>query len=169
MSATNIMSNKVKPIPDEFHTLTPYLYVRGGAEAIDFYKRAFGAVERFRLPGPDGKTIAHAEIVIGDSIVMLGDESPQMGNLSPQAFKGSPVGMLMYVEDVDAAFKRAVAAGATVKFPVENKFYGERSGCVVDPFGHLWTLMTHIEDVTTEEVQKRMVELFGKMGQKKGA
>jgi len=163
------MSNKVKPIPDGFHTLTPYLAVKGGAEAIDFYKRAFGAVERFRMPGPDGKSIAHAEIVIGNSIVMLADESPQMGNLSPQTLKGSPVGILMYVEDVDTAFKRAVAAGATIKEPLEDKFYGERAGSLVDPFGHRWTLMMHIEDVTSEEVQKRMVELCGKMAQKKGA
>lgn len=163
------MSNKVKPIPDGFHTLTPYLSVKGGAEAIDFYKRAFGAVERFRMPGPDGKTIGHAEIVIGDSIVMLADENPQFGNLSPETLKGSPVGLLVYVEDVDAAFKRAVAAGATVKFPVEDKFYGARSGCVADPFGHIWTLMTQVEDVTAEVVAKRMVEFYAKMAQKKGA
>jgi PhnB protein len=164
------MSNKVKPIPDGFHTLTPYLIVRGGAEAMDFYKRAFGAVERFRLPGPDGKSIAHAEMVIGNSIMMLGEESPQRAfSHSPATLKGSTVGILIYVEDVDAVFKRAVAAGATIKEPVENKFYGERAGTLADPFGHLWTIMTHVEDVTSEEVQKRMVELFGKMGQKQGA
>ncbi len=160
--------NKVKPIPDGFHTLTPYLTVKGAAEAIDFYKRAFGAQERFRFPGPDGKTIGHAEIVIGDSIVMMADEFPHC-NQSPQTLKGSPVGFLIYVEDADAAFKKAVAAGATVKEPLENKFYGERAGSVTDPFGHTWTLMTHIEDVSMEELKKRMDKMSAEMAQKKGA
>jgi PhnB protein len=162
------MNTKVKPIPDGFHTLTPYLSVKGAAQAIDFYKRAFGAKERFRMPGPDGKTLGHAEVVIGDSILMLADEFPQCGNTSPQSLKGTSVSLLIYVEDVDSAFKRAVDAGGKVLMPVENKFYGERSGCLEDPFGHQWTLMTHVEDVPPEEMQKRMKEFAAKMaaGQK---
>jgi PhnB protein len=157
------MSTQIKPIPEGFHTVTPYLSIRGAAQAIDFYKRAFGARERFRMAGPDGKTIGHAEIVIGDSIVMLADEFPAFGNHSPQSLKGTPVSMLIYVQDVDAAFKCAVEAGAKVKQPLENKFYGERAGCVEDPFGHQWTLMTHIEDVSPEEMQKRLGEFYAKM------
>src|SRR2546421_5648107 len=158
-----MMNTKVKPIPDGFHTVTPYLTVKGGADAIEFYKRAFGAKERYRLPAPDGKTVGHAEIVIGDSIVMLADEFPQC-NQSPQTLKGTTVGFALYVADADAAFKRAVEAGATVKQPIENKFYGERAGTVVDPFGHAWTLMTHIEDVPPEEMKRRMAAEFAKMG-----
>ena len=115
------------------------------------------------MGSPDGKTIGHAEIVIGNSIVMLADECPQVGNQSPQSLKGTPVSLLLYVEDVDSAFKRATAAGATVKQPVENKFYGERAGCVLDPFGHHWTLMTHVEDVSPQEMIKRMAEFSSKM------
>lgn len=163
------MNSTIKPIPDGFHSITPYLTVKGGAAAIDFYKRAFGAQERFRLGGADG-LIGHAEIVIGNSIVMLADEIPVCGNQSPQSLNGTPVAMLLYVEDVDAAFKRATDAGAIVKQPLENKFYGERAGSVADPFGHLWTLMTHIEDVSVQEVEKRMAEFTVKMasGQAKG-
>ena len=157
------MNTKVKSIPDGFHSITPYLTVKGAAEAIDFYKRAFGAQERFRMLGPDGKTIGHAEIVIGNSIVMLADECPQFGNQSPQSLEGTPVSLLLYVEDVDSAFKRATTAGATVKQPLENKFYGERAGCVMDPFGHHWTLMTHVEDVSPEEMNKRMAQFYAKM------
>lgn len=160
------MNSKVKPIPDGFHSLTPYLGVRGAAQAIEFYKRAFGATERFRMPGLDGKTVGHAEIIIGNSILMLSDESPQF-NKSPQTLNGTPVSMVLYVEDVDTAFKRAVDAGATVLMPVENKFYGERSGFLEDPFGHRWTLMTHIEDVSSEEVNKRMAEFCAKMAETK--
>jgi len=162
------MNAKVKPIPDGFHTLTPYLTVKGGAKAIDFYKRAFGAKELVRMAGPDGQTLGHAEVSIGDSILMLSDEFPGFGK-SPQTLGGTPVSLLLYVEDVDAAFKRAVEAGATVQQPVENKFYGERTGCVLDPFGHLWTLMTHIEDVSPAEMKKRMAEFHAKMAATKGA
>src|SRR3989442_10562837 len=116
------MKTNIKPIPDGFHSITPYLSVKGAAQAIDFYKRAFGARERFRMPGPDGKTIGHAEIVIGDSIIMLADEMPQFGNKSPQTLNGTPVGFLIYVENADLAFKHAVDAGATAKQPVEDKF-----------------------------------------------
>jgi PhnB protein len=157
------MSTQIKPIPDGFHAITPYLTVKGAAQAIEFYKRAFGATERFRIPGPDGKTVGHAEIQIGNSIVMLADESPQLGTQSPQTLKGSPVSLLLYVENVDAAFKRAIDSGATVLQPVENKFYGERSGSLADPFGFQWTLMTHIEDVSLAEVNKRMAAFSAKM------
>lgn len=115
------------------------------------------------MPGPDGKTLGHAEVVIGDSILMLADEFPQAGNMSPQSLKGTSVSLLIYVEDVDSAFKRAVDAGGKVLMPVENKFYGERSGCLEDPFGHHWTLMTHVEDVPPAEMQKRMQEFCAKM------
>jgi len=162
------MNAKVKPIPDGFHTLTPYLTVKGAAQAIDFYKRAFGAKERFRMTGPDGKSLGHAEITIGDSILMLADECPGFTQ-SPQTLNGTSASLLIYVKDVDAAFKRAVDAGATVKLPVENKFYGERAGSVADPFGHLWTLMTHIEDVPPQELKQRMDAFCAKMAAAKGA
>lgn len=156
----------VKPIPEGFHTLTPYVIVKGAAEAIDFYQKAFGAEELFRMPGPDGKTVGHAEIKIGDSIVMLSDECPQFGAQSPQSLNGTPVSFMFYVKDVDAAFKRAVDAGATVRYPLENKFYGDRAGTVTDPFGHQWTIGTHIEDVAPEELEKRSAEAFAKMSAK---
>jgi PhnB protein len=162
------MNSKVKPIPDGFHTLTPYLTVKGAASAIDFYKRAFGAKERFRMHGPDGKTVGHAEIVIGDSILMLAEENPHF-NKSPQTLNGTAVSMLIYVEDVDAAFKRAVEAGAKVLLPLEDKFYGERAGSLTDPFGHMWTLMTHIEDVPPHEMDKRLAEFNAKMAAMKHA
>jgi PhnB protein len=149
------MNTTVKPIPDGFHSVTPYLTVKGAAQALDFYKRAFGAKERFRMPGPDGKTLGHAEIAIGDSILMLSDEFPGCTNHSPQSLNGTPVLLVLYVKDVDAAFEQAVNAGAKVKQPVENKFYGERAGNVEDPFGHQWMLTTHIEDVSPEELKKR--------------
>lgn len=161
------MSTKVKPIPDGYHTLTPYLIIKGAAAAIDFYKKAFGAQEQFRMPGPDGKTIGHANIVIGNSIVMLADEAPQMLAQSPQTLNGTPVTMVLYVEDADAVFNRAVELGATVRQPLENKFYGERAGTVVDPFGHIWTMMTHIEDVTPEMMDQRVKELYKKMAEQK--
>jgi PhnB protein len=163
-----VKRTRVKPIPDGFHSLTPYLIVQGGGEAIAFYKKAFGAKERLRIPGPDGKTVGHAEIVIGDSILMLADEFPGMGK-SPKTLGDAGASLLLYVKDVDAAFKRAVAAGAAVKQPVADKFYGERAGCLVDPFGHLWTLMTHIEDVSVKEVMKRAADFAAKMGGKPAA
>ena len=160
------MSKTVKPIPEGFHTLTPYVIVKGAAEAIDFYKKAFGAEELFRMPGPDGKTVGHAEIKIGDSIVMLSDECPEFGARSPQALNGTPVSFMFYVKDADTAFKRAVDAGAKVLQPLENKFYGDRSGTVADPFGHQWTIGTHVEDVAPEELEKRAAEAFAKMAAK---
>lgn len=144
----------VKPIPDGYHSVTPYLIVNEGAKAIDFYKRAFGAAELFCFPGPGGK-IMHAELKIGDSPIMLADEFPEMGAISPKSLGGSPVGILLYVENCDVVFKQAVAAGATVERPVQDQFYGDRSGTVMDPFGHKWTIATHIEDVSVEEVNRR--------------
>ncbi len=158
-----------KPIPDGFHSVTPYLSVKGAAQAIDFYKRAFGAKERFRLAGPDGKTVGHSEIVIGNSIIMMADEMPEYGNQSPQSLKGTPVCFAIYVEDADAAFKRAVEAGATVLRPIADQFYGDRAGTVQDPFGHKWTLMTHKEDVSPEEMNRRVIGEYTKMAQQKKA
>ena len=153
---------KTKPIPDGFHAVTPYLTVKNATEAIEFYKRAFGAQERYRMPAPDGK-IGHAELQIRDSIVMLADEFPECaGSQSPETLNGSPVGFALYVENVDQAFKRAIDAGATVKDPVEDKFWGDRSGSVIDPFGHRWMLLTHVEDVAPEEMKKRMEKMFAK-------
>jgi PhnB protein len=155
------MTTQVKPIPDGFHSVTPYLTLRNASQAIEFYKRAFGAQERFSMPGPDGK-VAHAEIMIGNSILMLGEECPQMGNQSPEALQGSPVGMAVYVENVDDVFNRAVKAGATVKEEVSDKFWGDRAGSLTDPFGHKWTILTHKEDVQPQEMKKRMEQMFKK-------
>lgn len=152
------MAEHVNPIPDGYRSVTPYLSVRGAAQAIDFYSTVFGARERFRLPGPNG-LIGHAEIEIGDSLIMLADETPGMGNPSPQGLGGTAVSLALYVEDVDSVFNQAVAAGARVRTPVENQFYGDRSGTVIDPFGHIWGLMTHVEEVSPEEMQRRMEAL----------
>jgi PhnB protein len=144
----------VKPVPDGYHTVTPYLVVKGAASAIDFYKRAFGATELMRMAGPDGK-VGHAEIRIGDSAIMLADEFPEMGARSPQALGGSPVSILLYVPDVDTIIKQAIAAGAKVVKPIKDQFYGDRSGTLTDPFGHTWTVATHKEDLSPEEMHKR--------------
>lgn len=155
------MVGKVKPIPDGYHTLTAYISIRGAAQAIQFYKDAFGAEELFRMPMPDGK-IGHAELQIGDSRLMLADEFPDMPDAvtqSPSALGGSTFGFNVYVPDVDARFKRAVDAGAKVKRPVKDQFYGDRSGTVEDPFGHIWTLSTHVEEVSPEELARRMAEM----------
>jgi PhnB protein len=157
------MDKSVKPIPEGYHTLTVYLIVKGAAEAIDFYKRAFGAVELMRLPGADGKCVGHAELKIGDSILMLADEQPGAFGKSPPALGGTPFCFVMYVENVDAAFERAVKAGATVIRPLENKFYGDRAGMLADPFGHQWGLMSHVEDVPPEELGKRAAAEHEKM------
>ncbi len=155
------MDSKVKPVPDGYHTATPYLIVKGAAEAIDFYKKAFGAAELFRIPAPGGK-IGHAELKIGDSPIMLADEAPEMDARSPQSLGGTAMSILLYVPDVDAQFKQAVAAGAKVLKPVQDQFYGDRSGFLQDPFGHRWGLATHQEDVSMEEVNRRAAELYGK-------
>jgi len=144
-----------KSIPDGYHAITPYLSVKGAANAIDFYKRAFGAVELVRIPGPDGK-IGHAEIRIGDSTIMLADEHPELNQPSPQSLGGTPVGLMVYVERVDEVFKRAVTAGAKELRPVKDQFYGDRSGTLQDPFGHTWTVATHIEDIPPEEMRRRV-------------
>jgi PhnB protein len=153
----------VKAIPDGYHTVTPYLIVKGAASAIEFYKKAFGATELMRFPMPDGK-VGHAEIKIGNSPIMLADEFPEMGARGPQSLGGSPVGILLYVEDVDTRFSQAVAAGATVERPLKDQFYGDRSGTVVDPFGHKWTIATHKEDVSLDEMHKRMEAAMKQQG-----
>lgn len=148
----------VKAIPEGYHSVTPYLIVDGAAEAIRFYEQAFGATEVLRMPM--GDKIGHAEVKIGDSHVMLSDEWPDYGKLGPKSRGGSTAGLMIYLDDVDAAFERAVAAGGVVERPVEDQFYGDRSGTIVDPFGHSWTLSTHIEDVAEEEMQRRMASAF---------
>jgi PhnB protein len=145
----------VKPIPEGYHTVTPYLVIQGASRAIDFYKEAFGAVETVRMGGPDGK-VGHAEIKIGDSMVMLADEHPDMGHRGPKAYGGTPVSLALYVEDVDSMFPRAIAAGAKELQPLKDQFYGDRSGTLEDPFGHIWTIGTHKEDVAPDEMERRM-------------
>lgn len=144
----------VKPIPDGYPAVTPYLIVHDAAGAIAFYERAFGATELMRLADPSGK-LAHAEIKIGNSPIMLSDEFPEMDYRSAQAIGGTPVSLMVYVEDVDSLFNQAIAAGATEIRPVENQFYGDRAGTLADPFGHVWTLATHVEDLSMEEVNAR--------------
>lgn len=150
----NAMMNKPKAIPDGYHTVTPYLSIKNAASAIDFYKKAFNAKELFRMADPSGK-IGHAELQIGDSKIMLSDEFPGMSMPSPQTVGGASIGIHLYVENVDALFKQAVAAGAKVDRPVSDQFYGDRLGKLTDPFGHTWSIATHIEDVGPEELKKR--------------
>ena len=149
------MPAKVKPIPEGYHSVTPYLAIAGASAAIEFYKKAFGAKELYRLPLSVNR-IGHAELQIGDSRIMLADESPEMEAYGPKALGGSPVGLAVYVENVDAVFNQAVQAGARVLRPLRDQFYGDRSGSLEDPFGHKWTLATHIEDVSPDEMLKRM-------------
>src|SRR5919106_1648232 len=146
---------KVKPVPDGMHTVTPHLVCAGAADAIEFYKKAFGAVEEARLPGPNGR-LMHALIRINGSAVMLVDEMPEWGALGPKALKGSPVTLHLYVGDVDAVVARAVAAGAKITMPVADQFWGDRYGKLEDPFGHHWSVATHVRDVSMEEAQKAM-------------
>ena len=150
----------VKPIPEGYPQVTPYLCVDGASDAIQFYTTVFGATERVRLPGPDG-TIGHAELQLGDSIIMLADESPDIGFRSPKAIGGSPVTISVYVEDVDGVFDRAVQAGAKALRPVEDQFYGDRSGQFEDPFGHRWSVATHVEDVPPDEMARRAAQAMG--------
>jgi PhnB protein len=152
---------KVKPIPDDMHSVTPHLICAGAAEAIEFYKKAFGAVEAARLPGPGGK-LMHAMIRIGGSAVMLVDEMPEWGALGPKSLKGSPVTIHLYVEDADAFFARAVQAGAKVTMPLDDAFWGDRYGKLEDPFGHHWSVATHVRDVSSEDMQKAMQKMAGK-------
>lgn len=148
------MNTRVKPIPSGFHTLTPHLVIKGASKAIEFYKKAFGAEEIGRLTGPDGKSILHADLKIGDSHVFLVDEFPQMGCCGPESIGGTPVTLHMYVEDVDAAFGKAVATGAQVKMPLADMFWGDRYGVLTDPFGHSWSLATHKKDLTPEQIRQ---------------
>lgn len=154
----------VKPIPDGYHSVTPYLIVDDAKAAIDFYTRAFGAKEKFRLPM--GDRIGHAELQIGDSVVMLADEFPDMGNLSPKSRGGTTVSLLLYVEDVDSSFRQAIESGASEKRPVENQFWGDRMGTLTDPFGHVWSLATTVEEVAPDEMQRRMEQFSS--GEKQG-
>lgn len=153
--------NSVNPVPSDYGTVTPYLNIRGAVAAIEFYQQAFGATELYRLSMPDG-TIAHAEIRIGDSKIMLAEESGEWGNKSPLTLDGSPVSLCLYVADVDSVFAKALALGATVtgEMVVKDQFYGDRTGSITDPFGHKWTIMTHIEDVSPEEMQRRTDAMF---------
>lgn len=155
------MKTKVKAIPEGWHSLTAYISVKGAVEAIEFYKNAFGAKETGRLTMPDG-SIGHAELEIGDSKIMLAEENEQWGNRSPQTIGGTPVSLCIYVEDVDAVFAKALQAGAKVtgEMVVKDQFYGDRTGGITDPFGHQWTILTHIEDVSFGEMQKRMNAMF---------
>ena len=153
---------KPNPIPDSYRRVTPCLVVRGAAKALEFYAEVFGAAERMRFPGPGG-TVAHAEIQIGDAVVIVEDEDPQRGTTAPPAggLPGTPAFQFIYVEDVDATVARAAELGATVQRAPENQFYGDRDGFIIDPFGHGWTVATHVEDVTGEDMGRRMAELFG--------
>jgi uncharacterized glyoxalase superfamily protein PhnB len=159
------MAGPVKRVPQGFHTVTPHLVVRGASEAIEFYKKAFGARELSRSPGPDGKSLMHAEIQIGDSRIFLNDEFPSMGAVSPQGLKGTPVTLHLYVEDADRMFQQAVQAGAQVGMPLADQFWGDRYGMVIDPFGHRWSIGSHIKDLTPEEMQKAAAAAFAKMGE----
>jgi len=143
----------IKPIPEGYHSVTPYLICKGASRAIDFYKKAFGATEIMRFPGPND-SVMHAEIQIGDSRLMLADETPQY-----KAGSGGPISLMIYVPDVDKTFKQAVSAGATSTRPVEDQFYGDRLGTLSDPFGHVWSVATHVEDVSEDEMQRRMASL----------
>lgn len=157
------MAGKVNAIPTGYEGATPYLIISDAARALEFYKRAFGAMEIMRIPTPEGK-IGHAEFKIGAAIVMLADEFPDMNCKSPQSIGGSPVSMMVYVQDVDAFVERAVSAGAKMTTPVENKFYGDRSGSVEDPFGHHWHFATHIEDVPPAELAARAEAVMKQQG-----
>lgn len=150
----------VKPIPEGYPRVIPYLSIEGATAAIDFYTKVFNAKERMRMPGPDGR-IGHAELDIGDSVVMLADTFPDMGNPSPHKLGGTPVTVMVYVTDVDAVFDRAIKAGATADRPVENQFYGDRAGQFTDPFGHKWFVATHVEDVPPDEMAKRAAAAMG--------
>lgn len=149
---------KVKPIPEGYHSLTPYLYIRGAARAIDFYKNVFGAQEKMRMPGPDGK-VMHAELQIGDSVLMLADENLQAQVKSPETLGGTTNSLLIYTENVDSVVESAVKSGARILRPVADQFFGDRMGTIVDPFGQVWSVATHIEDVSPEEMKKRMAKM----------
>lgn len=155
--------SQVKKIPEGYHSITPYLNIKNCAEAIEFYKKAFGAKEKFRMATPDGKAIVHAELQIGDSPLMLADELPQMQNLSPATLNGTSSGIFLYVEDVDKTFNQAVSEGAKVLDPVKDVFWGDRHGAIEDPFGHRWSISTHVRDPSPEELKKGTQEAFSQM------
>jgi PhnB protein len=152
---------QVKPIPDGYPRMTPYLIVDGAAQAIEFYKKVFGATEKMRMPSPGGK-VGHAELTLGDSMIMLADEHPEMGARAPRAYGGAAVSLMVYVPNVDDTVKTASAAGAKIVRQVENQFYGDRRGTIEDPFGHRWYVATHVEDVPPEEMAKRAAAAMGK-------
>jgi uncharacterized glyoxalase superfamily protein PhnB len=154
----NSTTSAVKPVPEGMHTVTPHLICGGAAEALEFYKNAFGAVELSRMPGPNGK-VMHASMRIGDSVIMLNDEMPEWGTVGPKSLKGSAVTIHLYVDNVDAAFERAVKAGAKVTMPLADMFWGDRYGKLEDPFGHQWSIATHVRDVSPEEMQKAMEQM----------
>jgi len=166
MKAGKKLERGVSPIPEGYHTITSCFTVRGSEKAIEFYKKAFGAEELGRMYGPDGKTIVHAELRIGDSRLFLSDEVPAFGNRSPESLGGTGSSSYLYVEDADAVFRKAVAAGAKMKGPVQDMFWGDRCGAVIDPFGHEWSIATHKEDVPPEEMKRRGAEFFKQMGGK---
>ena len=155
--------NEVKKIPDGYHSITPMLIVKDGLKAIEYYKKVFGAIDKGTMMMPDNKSVAHAELMIGDSKIMLSDEFPEMKSLSPTTIGGSPVSLYLYVEDVDKTFNLAVAEGGKSLFPVQDQFYGDRHGSIQDPFGHIWSIATHIKDLTKEEMKKAAEEAFSKM------
>jgi PhnB protein len=155
--------NEVKKIPDGYHSITPMLIVKDGLKAIEYYKKVFGAIDKGTMMMPDNKSVAHAELLIGDSKIMLSDEFPEMKSLSPTTIGGSPVSLYLYVEDVDKTFNLAVTEGGKSLFPVQDRFYGDRHGSIQDPFGHIWSIATHIKDLTREEMKKAAEEAFSKM------
>jgi len=154
--------NEVKKIPDGYHSITPMLIVKDGLKAIEYYKKVFGAMDKGTMMMPDNKSVAHAELMIGDSKIMLSDEFPEMKSLSPTTIGGTPVSLYLYVEDVDKTFNLAVAEGGKSLFPVQDRFYGDRHGSIQDPFGHIWSIATHLKDLTEEEMKKAAEEAFSK-------
>ena len=155
--------NEVKKIPDGYHSITPMLIVKDGLKAIEYYKKVFGAIDKGTMMMPDNKSVAHAELLIGDSKIMLSDEFPEMKSLSPTTIGGSPVSLYLYVEDVYKTFNLAVTEGGKSLFPVQDRFYGDRHGSIQDPFGHIWSIATHIKDLTKDEMKKAAEEAFSKM------
>ncbi len=153
-------------IPERFHSVTPMLMFRAARKAIDFYKQAFGATERYAMPGPDGKGVMHAELLIGDSIIMMGEENPSEPCKSAETMEGSPVSFYIYLENVDEAFRKALEAGAVTKMPVQDMFWGDRVGTVQDPFGYSWSLATHTEDLTPREIEEGAQAWFDRMAKK---
>lgn len=156
------MNNNIKKIPEGYHSITPMLVVKDGLKAIEYYKKVFGAVDKGIMMMPDNKSVAHSELMIGDSKIMLSDEFPEMKSLSPATIGGSPISLYLYVEDVDKTFNLAVSEGATVLYPVADQFWGDRHGSIQDPFGHFWSISTHVKDLSEEEIKKAATEAFSK-------